>query len=167
MPRLLPVTEITPNRVRVAREGVNVLNPPTDTPQHLAFSTDWPKIERVHTRAVFRSTSLLSKPEIPFAALAEPPFGLLLMRKMVSTVADTKRPVFYDMHAHTSNPFPADPNADYLYDKYRIAWITRDRAQLEQHIKIRWVDTSGPGVKEVREPDTSKSFDFIFLAIRP
>lgn len=162
MPRMLPSIEITPSRIRVAREGVNVTNPPTDTPTHLAFSSDWGKIERLHTRVVFRTTSLLSKPLVHFSALAEPPFGLLLMRKVVKDVFGNPRPIFYDMHAHTSKENPALPNFDFLYDKYRIAWITKTSAQLEQHIKQRFVDG-----RRVFEPDPDRSFDFIFLAIRP
>lgn len=162
---LRPVIEITPSRVRVARDGVDVTNPPDDTPKYLAFSSDWPKIERVHTRAVLKKTSLLDRPLVPFALLSEPPFGILLMR-IVHQVFGNLRPIFYDIHAHTSEPFLTNENADYLYDKYRIAWITKNNAMLEQHIKEE-ITGSGVNAKRTRQPDPDRSFDFIFLAIRP
>lgn len=116
---LLPRTIITPRRIAVSREGINVTNPPANTPEYLAFDSDWPKVERIHTIAKIARATLKTPRTVRFTALSSQPFGYL---------AQMQQGVLYDPPTHDIET----NNGVIVYQTYRIDRIKNDSAQLRQ-----------------------------------
>lgn len=119
LPPFLPRVLITPTRVAVSREGVDVTNPPANTPEYLALDSDWPKVERIHTIAKITRATLKTPKTVRFTALSSQPFAFL---------AQKQQGVFYDPPTHAIEVIDKTLH----YQTYRIEWIKTDSAQLRQ-----------------------------------
>lgn len=77
---VLPRISLTASALRISREGVNVNNPQSFTPEHLVINSDWGSVERRYSIGIRTKTNLLENPVLNFTPLPEPPLAVLLMR---------------------------------------------------------------------------------------
>ena len=117
---LTPRLAITPRWLRVAREGRNVLSPPSLTPEDLAFNSDWANVEQIHDIIRVPNTSLQRPRIVHFERLTTQPFGHLIQKR---------NGIFFD-------PPAFENDAGEIYQKHRIDWIRVDRAQLSQPLGV-------------------------------
>lgn len=158
LPRIL----ITPTAFRISRPGVNVQNPPSTTPEHLAMNSDWPGVERRHAIILVRGNALVNPVTLNFTALDDPPFAVLLTRKLgTDTLVDTKT------HASSywdHNPFGIPPYfiIDTQEDTHLIDWTSRNQALLMQKPKIKRGDIA-PAQLSI---DDLTKYDFIVMLFK-
>lgn len=157
---------MTPSTVRISRPGVNVLNPPSNTPTHLAMNSAWPKVERLHALAFIPNTSLNERvagdgPKIVlYDELNDFPFARLIPREPRKTI------IYEDFAGFFRTPgvggtryFPTQHSS--------VEYTLRDRCRLENGAVVASKMVTGGGGQDLLYVSEAKKFDFILMVFQP
>lgn len=86
---------LSPSMMRQSRRGVNVLSPPSTTPQHLIFDSEWEQAQRLVTLAEVANTNLETDATVNWPTQDVPPLTLLYHRNPSTFV---QRSLDYFLH---------------------------------------------------------------------
>lgn len=151
---LIPRVMLTPSIMRITRKKIDVRKPPTLGPEHCAIDSSWPKVERLHTIAVLKSTNLLVDKVLFFALLDKPPY-VEIVRRLPGTTTTSDMVVHAGRVEHfTTNNFITTRHVSTYYSQtHAIRAVYQNRVELRQEVR----KIIGKGI-----PDHNK-YDFIVL----